>query len=143
MNARARRGSRRQIGRAQAPPTSSRRARTVREAINTGEAISIGAVNLVKKTALAALSVARDVGAEAASVAVTAVRGSIVAATHIGGDLGRVSGRVLSGTFGTTREIGKDLMNLVNTAGPARSLAKAASRRRRRISDRERTRRSA
>src|SRR5215471_20012932 len=98
MNARAQRGSRHQIGRAQAPPTSSRLARTRREAINTGEAISIGAVNLVTKTALAAFSVARDVGAEAASVAVTALRGSIVAATEIGGDLGRVSWRVLRGT---------------------------------------------
>ncbi len=143
MNARAQRGSRRQIGETEAPPTSGRRARNMREAINTGEAISIGAVNLVKKTALAALSVARDVGAEAASVAVTAVRGSTVAATQIGGDLRRVSGRLLSGTFGATREIGSDLLNLVNGGGAARPRAKATSRRRRRTGDRERTDRSA
>jgi hypothetical protein len=143
MNARAKRASRRQIGRAQASPTAGRVTRTVQEAINTGEAISIGAVNLVTNTALAALSGAQDVGAEAGSVAVAAVRGAIVAATEIGGDLGRVSGRVLNGTLGATREIGSDLMNLVNTGGAARPLAKAASRRRRRISDRERTRRSA
>jgi hypothetical protein len=39
----------------------------VQEAIDTGEAISVGAVNLVKNTALAAISGARDVGAEAGS----------------------------------------------------------------------------
>jgi hypothetical protein len=50
MNARAKRGSRRQIGRAQASPTAGRVTRTVQEAINTGEAISIGAVNLVTNT---------------------------------------------------------------------------------------------
>jgi hypothetical protein len=115
MNARAKRASRRQISRAQASPTAGRVTRTMQEAINTGEAISIGAVNLVTNTALAALSGAQDVGAEAGSVAVAALRGAIVAATEIGGDLGRVSGRVLNGTLGAAREIGSDLMNLVNT----------------------------
>ena len=137
MNARGQRASRRQIGREQAPPTAGRVARAVQEAINTGEAISVGAVNLVKNTALAAVAGARDVGAEAGSVAVAAVRGSIAAVTEIGGDLGRVSGRVLNGTLGAAREIGNDLMNLVNAGGPKRPLAKATSRRRRR------TRRSA
>jgi hypothetical protein len=90
----------REIGRAQAPPTAGRVARTVQEAINTGGAVSIGAVNLVRSTALAALSAARDVGVKVGSIAVAVVRGSIVAATEIGGDLGRVSGRALNGTFG-------------------------------------------
>ena len=143
MNARAQRASRRQIGRTQEPPTAGRVAQTVQEAINTGEAISIGAVNFVRNTALAALSGAKDVGVEVGSVAVAAVRGSIVAATEIGGDLGRVSGRALNGTFGAAREIGNDLMNLVNAKGAKRPLAKATNGRRRRTSGRERTGRSA
>jgi hypothetical protein len=138
------RTSRRPIGRKQAPPTVGTVARTVQEAIDTGEAISVGAVNLVKNTALAAISGARDVGAEAGSAAVAAVRGSIAAAREIGGDLGRVSGGVLSGTFGAAREIGNDLMSLVTAGGAERPLAKATSRRRSRTSERERTtRRSA
>jgi hypothetical protein len=138
------RASRRPIGRKQAPPTVGTVARTVQEAIDTGEAISVGAVNLVKNAALAALSGARDVGAEAGSAAVAAVRGSIAAAMEIGGDLGRISGRVLTETFGAAREVGNDLMDLVTAGGAKRPLAKATSRRRSRTSERERTtRRSA
>jgi hypothetical protein len=143
MNARAKRAGRRRIVRAPAPPTAGRVAWTVHEAINTGEAISIGAVSLVRNTALAALSAARDVGVEVGSAAVGAVRGSIVAVTDIGGDLGRVSGRALNGTFGAAREIANDLMNLVSARGVKRSLAKATTGRRRRASDRDHTRRSA
>jgi hypothetical protein len=138
------RASRRPISRQQAPPTVGTVARTVQEAIDTGEAISVGAVNLVKNTALAAMSGARDLGAEAGSAAVAAVRGSIAAAMEIGGDLGRISGRVLTGTFGVAREVGNDLMDLVTAGGAKQPLAKAASRRRSRTSERERTtRRSA
>ena len=138
------RASRRPIGREQAPPTVGTVARTVQEAIDTGEAISVGAVNLVKDTARAAISGARDVGAEAGSAAVAAVRGSIAAAREIGSDLGRLSGRVLNGTFDAAREIGQDLMDLVTAGGAKRPLAKAPSRRRNRTSERERTtRRSA
>ena len=117
MNARRpgpKRASRRPSSREQAPPTVGTVALTVQGAIDTGEAISVGAVNLVKNTALAAISGARDVGAEAGFAAVAAVRGSIAAAREIGGDLGR------------------------------RPLAKATRRRRSRTSERERrTRRSA
>jgi hypothetical protein len=119
-------------------------AQTVQEALATGEAISVGAVNLVKNTARAAISGARDVGAEAGSAAVAAVRGSIAAAREIGSDLGRISGLVLNGTFGAAREIGNDLMDLVTAGGAKRPLAKATSRRRSPTSKRERaTRRSA
>jgi hypothetical protein len=147
MNARRhgrQRASRRPIGREQAPPTVGTAARTVQEAIDAGEAISVGAVNLVKSTALAAISGARDVGAEAGSAAVAAVRGSIAAAREIGGDLGRISGRVLNATFGAAREMGNDLMDLVSAGGAKRPLARAPRRRRIRTSERERrTRRSA
>ena len=147
MNARRhgpQRASRRPIDREQAPPTVGTVARTVQGAIDTGEAISVGAVNLVKNTALAAISGARDVGAEAGSAAVAAVRGSIAAAREIGGDLGRISGRVLNETFGAARGIGNDLIDLVTVGGAKRPLAKATSRRRRHTSERERTtRRSA
>ena len=136
--------SRRSIGREQAPPPGGTVARTVQKAIDTGEAISVGAVNLVKNTARAAISGARDVGAEAGSAAVAAVRGSIAAAREIGGDIGRISGRVVNGTFGSVREIGNDLMDLVTPRGAKRPLAKATSRRHNRTSERERTtRRSA
>ena len=138
------RAGRRAIGREQAAPTVGTVARTVQEAIDTGEAISVGAVNLVKNTARAAISGARDVGAEAGSAAVAAVRGSIAAAREIGNDLGRISGLVLNGTLGAAREIGNDLMDLVTAGGAKRPLVKATSRRRSRTSERARTtRRSA
>ena len=137
------RASRRPVGRRQARSTVGTVARTVQEAIDTGEAISVGAVNLVTDTALAAIVGARDVGAEAGSAAVAAVRGSIVAAREIGGDLGRFGGRVLNGTFDAAREIGKDLMDL-GAGGAKRPLAKATSQRRSRTSEGPRsTRRSA
>jgi hypothetical protein len=136
--------SRRSTGREQAPPSVGTVARTVQEAIDTGEAISVGAMNLLKNTARAAISGARDVGAEAGSAAVAAVRGSLAAAREIGGDLGRISGLVLNGTFGAAREIGNDLIDLVTAGGAKRPLAKATSRRRSRTSERGRTaRRSA
>jgi hypothetical protein len=69
------RASIRPIGRKQARSTVGTVARTLQEAIDTGEAISLGAVNLVKDTGRAAISGARDVGAEAGSVAIAAVRG--------------------------------------------------------------------
>ena len=137
------RASRRPIGGEQARPPVGTVARTLQEAIDTGEAISVGAVNLVKDTARAAISGARDVGAEAGSAAVAAVRGSIAAAREIGGDLGRLSGRVLNGTFDAAWEIGKDLMHL-GAGGAKRPLAKATSQRRSRTSERQpSTRRSA
>ena len=136
--------SRRSIGRQQAPPPVGTVARAVQEAIDTGEAISVGAVNLVTNTARAAISGARDVGAEAGSAAVAVVRGSIAAAREIGGDLGRISGLVLNGTFGAAREIGNDLKDLVTAGGAKRPLAKATNRRRSHTGERERTtRRSA
>ena len=136
--------SRHSIGQKQAPHLVGTVARTVQEAIDTGEAISVGAVNLVKNTARAAISGARDVGAEAGSAAVAAVRGSIAAAREIGGDLGRISGPVLNGSFGAAREIGNGLMDLVTAGGAKRPLAKAISRRRSHTSERGRTpRRSA
>jgi len=141
---RPQRASRRLIGREQAPPTVGTVARTVQEAIDIGEAISVGAVNLVENTARAAISGARDVGAEAGSAAVVAVRSSIAAAREIGGDLGRISGLVLNGTFGAAREIGNDLMDLGTGGDAKRPLAKATRRRYSRTSERERTtRRSA
>src|SRR5262249_9961789 len=137
------RASRRPIGRGQARPTVGTVARTLQEAIDTGEAFSVGAVNLAKGTARGAIAGARDVGAEAGAAAVTAVRGSIAAAREIAGDLGRLSGRVLNGTFDAACEIGKDLMHL-GAGGAKRPLAKATSQRRSRTSERQRsTRRSA
>ena len=137
------RASGRLIGRERPRPPVGTVARTLQEAIDTGEAISVGAVNLVTDMARAAVSGARDVGAEAGSAAVAAVRGSIAAAREIAGDLGRLSGRVLNGTVDAAWEIGKDLMEL-GARGAKRPLAKATSQRRSRASERQRsTRRSA
>jgi hypothetical protein len=72
--------SRHSIGRKQAPHPVGTVARTVQGPMDTGGAISVGAVNLVKNTARAAISGARDIGAEAGSAAVAAVRGSLAAA---------------------------------------------------------------
>ena len=136
--------SRRSIGREQAPAPVGTVARTVQAAIDTGEAISVGALNLVKNTARAAISGARDVGAEAGSAAVAAVRGSLAAARDIGGDLGRISWLVLNGTRGAAPGDWKRSDDLVTAAGAKRPLAKATSRRRRHTSERKRTpRRSA
>ncbi len=138
------RAGRRAIGRKQAAPTVGTVARTVQEAIDTGEAISAGAVNLVKNIARAAISGARDVGAEAGSAAIAAVRGSIAAAREIGGDLGRISGPVRNGTFDAAREVGNSLMDLLTAGGAKRPPVKATSRRRSDTSERQRsTRRSA
>ena len=137
------RAGRRPIGRGQARPTVGTGTRTLQEAIDTDEAISVGAVKVVKDTARAAISGVRDVGGEAGSAAVAAVRGSIAAAREIAGDLGRLSGRVLNGTFDAAWEFGKDLMHL-GAGGAKRPLAKATSQRRSRTSERQRsTRRSA
>src|SRR5262249_25494906 len=101
------------------------------------------AVNLVKDTARAAISGAGDVGAEAGSAAVAAVRGSIAAAREIAGDLGRLSVRGLNGTVDAAREIGKELMQL-GARGAKRPLAKEPIQRRSGTTERQRsTRRSA
>jgi hypothetical protein len=136
--------SRRSIDRHQAPPPVGTVARTVQEAIDTAEAISVGAVNLVRNTVRAAISGARDVGAEAGSAAVAVVRRSLAAAREIGGDLGRISWLVLNGTRGAAPRDWKRSDDLVTAAGAKRPLAKATSRRRRHTSERKRTtRRSA
>src|SRR5262247_2030193 len=58
-----------------------------------------GVVNLVRHTVVTALDGARDVGAEVGSVAVSAVRGSIQAASVIGGDVGRLATNAAEGTI--------------------------------------------
>ena len=136
---RPQRVSRRPIGREQAPPAVGKVARTVQEAIDTGEAISVGAANLLKNTGYAAISGAQDVGAAAASAVAAAVRSSIAAAREIGDDLGRISEPVFNGTFGAAREIGNGLMGFLTADGAKRPLAKATSRRR--ASERERAKR--
>jgi hypothetical protein len=137
------RASRRPIGREQLRPAVGTVARTLQAAIDTGEAISVRAVDLVKDTARAAISGARDVGAEAGSAAEAAVRGSIGAAREIAGDLGRLGGRVVNETFDAAWEIAKDLMDL-GAGGAKRPLAKATSQRHSRTGERQRSmRRSA
>ncbi|PYO17256.1 MAG: hypothetical protein DMD85_24075, partial [Candidatus Rokuibacteriota bacterium] len=58
--------------------------RAIYSAISGGEVLSVGVLNLVRTTLVTALAGARDVGAEAATTAVSAVRGSIRAAEVIG-----------------------------------------------------------
>jgi hypothetical protein len=101
---------------------TSRVPRAVRSAINSGEIISVGVLNLVKNTLVAALGGARDVGEELGSTALTVVRGSIKAAHAIGGDLGAVVKHAIKGTIEAAEEIGGEL------GGAARSAARGAVR---------------
>jgi hypothetical protein len=94
----------------------------VRTAISSGEIISVGVLNLVKNTLIAALGGARDVGGELGSTAITVVRGSIKAAHAIGGDLGTVVKHAIKGTIEAAEEIGGEL------GGAARSAARGAVR---------------
>src|SRR5215470_14960520 len=56
-------------------------------AAGTAEALTVGVVRLAERTLVEALHAAEDVGAEIGSTLVQATRGSIRAATDIGGDL--------------------------------------------------------
>ena len=117
-------------------------------AVGTAEALTVGVVRLAERTLVEALHAAEDVGAEVGSTLVQATRGSIRAASDIGGDLAGI-GRTVSRTVGEpVRELGTGLARLTNglrhtaptrrrTARAGRSTArkpvgKAAPRRRRR-----------
>jgi len=80
--------------------------------------VASGVVGLLTRTAVTALSGARDVGAEVGAIAVTAVRGSVQAAGAIGTDVGRLAAGVAEGTIEAADRIasaaGKAVGNLVN-----------------------------
>src|SRR5256884_1447712 len=80
--------------------------RTIEDAINSGEIIAVGVLNLVKNTLLTALVGVQDVGAALGVAGVTAVRGSIKAAAAIGGDLGAVAREAIRGTVTAAEQIG-------------------------------------
>jgi len=94
--------------------------RTIEDAINSGEIIAVGVLNLVKNTILTALVGVQDVGAALGVAGVTAVRGSIKAAAAIGGDLGAVAREAIRGTVTAAEQIGGEL------GGVARSAARGA-----------------
>src|SRR5216110_1757458 len=94
--------------------------RTVEDAIDSGEIIAVGVLNLVKNTILTALVGVQDVGAALGVAGVAAVRGSIKAAAAIGGDLGAVAREAIRGTVTAAEEIGGEL------GGVARSAARGA-----------------
>src|SRR5882672_7137156 len=80
--------------------------RTIEDAINSGEIIAVGVLNLVKNTILTALVGVQDVGAALGVAGVAAVRGSIKAAAAIGGDLGAVAREAIRGTVTAAEQIG-------------------------------------
>src|SRR5947207_10955891 len=94
--------------------------RTVEDAIDSGEIIAVGVLNLVKNTILTALVGVQDVGAALGVAGVAAVRGSIKAAAAIGGDLGAVAREAIRGTVTAAEQIGGEL------GGVARSAARGA-----------------
>ena len=113
-------------------------------AVGAAEALTVGVVHLAERTLVEALHAAGDVGSEIGSTIVRATRGSIQAASDIGGDLAS-AGRtmVTRGVAEPARELGSGLMRLTNglrhvtsvrmNDGRVRKpLAKARTRRRRR-----------
>src|SRR5205807_1643527 len=93
-----------------------------------GEVLSVGVLNLVRTTLVTALAGARDVGAEAATTAVSAVRGSIRAAEVIGADLGMVAKNAIRGTIEAAEQIGGDLGGVARSAARWRVCARSSSR---------------
>src|SRR6267378_2677994 len=90
--------------------------RTIEDAINSGEIIAVGVLNLVKNTILTALVGVQDVGAALGVAGVAAVRGSIKAAAAIGGDLGAVAREAIRGTVAAARDVGADVVKLARSA---------------------------
>ena len=83
-------------------------------AVGTAEALTVGVVWLAERTLVEALHAAEDVSAEVGSTLVQATRGSIRAATDIGGDLVGM-GRTMSRSVGDpVRELGTGLAHMTN-----------------------------
>lgn len=117
-------------------------------AVGTAEALTVGVVRLAERTLVEALHAAEDVGAEIGSTLVQATRGSIRAASDIGGDLAHMGRTVSRGVADPVRELGSGLVRVTNgmrraapirhrTAraghdGARKPLGKSAPRRRRR-----------
>jgi hypothetical protein len=85
--------------------------RAIQTTVSSGEALSVGVVNLVKNTLIAAVSGVQDVGKEVGATAVAAVRGSIRAMNEIGGDLVLVAEHAVKGTIGAAGEIAHGVSN--------------------------------
>jgi hypothetical protein len=95
-------------------------------AVGAAEALTTGVVHLTKRTLVEALHAAEDVGSEIGSTLVLAARGSIRAATEIGGDLAQV-GRGVSRSLGVRPSVDGRVRKPL-----AKARAKARSRSRRR-----------
>ena len=101
---------------------SARAPQIVSTAVGAAEALTTGVLHLTKRTLVEALHAAEDVGSEIGSTLVLAARGSIRAATEIGGDLAQVG-----------RGVARGLGVRPSADGRVRKpLAKARTRRRRR-----------
>ncbi|MGH7324928.1 MAG: hypothetical protein ACREJ9_09800 [Candidatus Rokuibacteriota bacterium] len=109
--------------------------RAIQTTMSSGEAISVGVVNLVRSTLVAAVSGVQDVGKEVGATAVAAVRGSIRAMNEIGGDLVTVAEHAVKATMGAAGEIAHEVTagggskpaSAITTRG-RRPLAKASAR---------------
>src|SRR6267378_3326491 len=85
--------------------------RTIEDAINSGEIIAVGVLNLVKNTILTALVGVQDVGA---------------ALGEVGGDVGTAARRAVEGTVAAARDVGADVVELARSA--AEGAVEAADR---------------
>jgi len=90
--------------------------RAIAAALNGGETLSVGVLNLVRNTLVTALAGARDVGGEIGVSAVSAVRGAIRAAEAIGADLGAVAKHAIQGTIEAAEAIGGELGGVARSA---------------------------
>jgi len=99
-------------------------------AVGTAEAVTVGVVRLAERTLVEALHAAEDVSAEIGSTLVQATRGSIRAASDIGGDLANMGRTVTNGLrrAGRTRRLSAH----ARRDGARKPLDKATARRRRR-----------
>ncbi len=88
-------------------------------AVGTAEALAVGVVRLAERTLVEAVHAAGDVGAEIGSTLVDATRGSIRAASDIGGDLAHM-GRIASrGVADPLRELRTGVVRVTNGLRPA------------------------
>ena len=91
-------------------------------AVGAVEVLTVGVVHLAERTLVEAVHVAEDVSNELGSTIVRAARGSIKAASDIGGDIAQLS-----------RNVSRSLVRRSDRGRPARKpLAKAGGQKRRR-----------
>ena len=127
-------------GKTQDGQVSGTTQQVISTAVGAAEALTVGVVHLAERTLVETLHAAEGVGSEIGSTIVRAARGSIQAASDIGGDLLHVGQSVSRGIAEPARELGSGLKRMTDglrrtpRAEPRirKPLAKARGPRRRR-----------